>query len=136
MKKLWMVLLLAAVLTLAGCAGGTEEEPQAAQPTETVSYVPDPDHELVGCWVKTGEFEEGADYVETLTVNGDGTLSVQLDYRGEPYQTLTGTYVISGKHFVVTIDADTPYTTDYRYAVDGRELTLSDENGSYVYYSE
>lgn len=137
MKKCWIWILLVltvALMLLAGCQENAA--PAETQPPETVTFTPDPDHPLVGTWVKAGEFDEGADYVETLTVSGDGTLTVQLDFRGEPYQILTGSYTITGQHFVVTIDAETPYTTDYRFAVDGRELMLEDTNGSYLYYSE
>ena len=37
---------------------------------------------LPGVWVNAGQYSEGRDFVETLTVNADGTLRVHLDYQG------------------------------------------------------
>ena len=39
----------------------------------------------VGTWVNAGQYTEGRDFVETVTLRDDGSLSVHLDYRGEPY---------------------------------------------------
>lgn len=131
MKK-W-ILLVALLAMFTACSSQTAA-PETTAPLETVTREQDP--EIVGSWVKRGEFAEDADYVETLQVMEDGTVTVQMDFRGEPYQTLTGTWYTQGRHFVVTIDADNPYTTDYQYLVDGRELTLQNDAGTYIYYSE
>lgn len=138
MKK-W-ILLIALLALCTACTSKTQtptQSPETTAPTtapEVSAHELDP--QIVGTWVKSGEFAENADYVETLLISDDGTISVQLDFRGEPYQTLTGTWYTDGRHFVVYIAADEPYTTDYQYIVDGRELTLQSEDGTYVYYSE
>jgi hypothetical protein len=129
-----MILLCAALLLLAaGCAGseGAADGSKAASVSE-----PQLDEALLGTWVNSGSYENGGEYVETMTVREDWTVQIDLEYEGAPYQTLSGTYTLSGQHFVVTITDDPDYTTDYRYLVDGRQLTLEDDNGTYVYYSE
>lgn len=131
MKK-WILLLLLLV-TLTAC-GSKTPTPEPTDPPKLIAQ--EYDEAIVGSWVKRGEFAEDADYVETLQVFADGTLSVQLDFRGEPYQTLTGTWYTQGRHFVVNIESDDPYTTDYQYLVDGRELTLQTDENTYLYYSE
>ena len=61
----------------------------------------------VGTWVNAGQYTEGRDFVETVTLRDDGSLSVHLDYRGEPYADLTGTWELEGEKLTFTMDDGT-----------------------------
>ncbi len=133
MRRLLIVLLALLILSLAACGEQTQDTPA---PTQSAVVEPALDSSLAGTWTMSGEFAEETDYIETLTIDADGTICVQLDYRGEPYQTLTGTWYTEDRHLVVAITSvDEPYTMDYQYLVDGRTLTLQSDRGTYVYYS-
>lgn len=135
MKRILAMILLC--LLLCGCQTGKPVPAETQAPTQTETQpVPTQTREnpLLGTWVNGGTYENGSEYRETMTVNDDGTVIVIMEYQGEYYSTLTGTYLLSGNCFSVTIESeDEPYTTDYHYAVDGRQLTLTDNKGTYTY---
>ncbi|MBQ6281455.1 MAG: lipocalin family protein [Oscillospiraceae bacterium] len=85
----------------------------------------------VGTWVNAGQYTEGRDFVETVTLRDDGSLSVHLDYRGEPYADLTGTWELEGERLTFTMDDGTVRV--YTFAVTGDELTLKNSDRTVVY---
>lgn len=86
---------------------------------------------LPGVWVNAGQYSEGRDFVETLTVNADGTLRVHLDYQGAAYADLDGTWVESGKTLTFTMSDGTVRV--YDYAVSQTELTLEGSGKTVAY---
>ena len=114
-KSLWIpVLLCLFAVLLCACA---EKKNNSA----TVTAAP-PDL-LPGVWVNEGRYTEGRDFVETLTVNPDGTLTVHLDYQGSPYADLTGTWAREGKSLTFTMSDGTVRVYDYE--ADAAALTLT-----------
>ena len=114
MKRLLFCLALLCLL-LAACGGA--ESPTAS--TEA------PGPALVGVWVNAGQYTEGRDFVETLTLREDGTAEVHLDYQGKPYADLAGTWTAAGD--TLSVDFTDPNTKDrtYSYALTETTLTLT-----------
>ena len=113
MKRLLAILLC--LLLLAAC-GKSETPTTAAATTEG------PAAALAGVWVNAGQYSEGRDFVETLTLNRDGSASVHLEYQGKDYATLEGTWTAEGG--VLTVDFTDPNTRDRSYAYTLTETTL------------
>ena len=122
MKKLAAIILLLCLL-LAACGG--MESPTAS------TAAPGPG--LAGTWVNAGQYTEGRDFVETLTLREDGTAEVHLDYRGKPYADLAGTWTAAGG--VLSVDFTDPNTKDrtYSYALTETTLTLTGGGKEVVY---
>ena len=122
MKKLAAIILLLCLL-LAACGG-------AESPTASTTA---PGPGLAGVWVNAGQYTEGRDFVETLTLNEDGTAAVHLDYRGKPYADLAGTWTAAGG--VLSVDFTDPNTKDrsYDYALTETTLTLTGGGKEVVY---
>lgn len=130
MKRLIFCILCLSLL-LCACArtptpsdGGTAD---TAAPTEL--SIP---QGLAGVWVSAhaGEWN----MIETITFGEDGSLSVQLTYEGSDYQTIYGTYTVSGGTIFCDItEGTTPFQIEYTYRIDGRELYLTDEDGEAQY---
>ena len=125
---------LTLVLLLAGCAApGSRAETEAMPVTEA----PAEDGEaaaLIGMWRNAGQYSEGRDFVETMTLNEDGSCTIHLDYQGEDYQTLSGSYEV--KNGVLYTDLDTEngqMQRSFQYTLDGRELILQNEQKSVTY---
>ncbi len=80
---------------------------------------------LTGTWVNAGQYSADRDFVETLTLNEDGTAKVHLDYQGKPYADLTGTWTAEGG--TLSVDFTDPDTRDrvYTYALTETTLKLS-----------
>ena len=112
MKKTILAALLLCLL-LAAC--GKSEAPTTAM---TEAAAPSP----AGVWVNAGQYSEGRDFVETLTLNRDGSASVHLEYQGKDYATLEGTWTAEGG--VLTVDFTDPNTRDRSYAYTLTETTL------------
>lgn len=113
MKRLLCLALLC--LLLAGC-----REPQAGPA-------------LTGTWVNAGQYSQGRDFVETLTLREDGSVTVHLDYRGADYATLEGSWSAEGS--TLSVDFADPNTRDrvYTYALTETALTLSGDGKEVVY---
>ena len=113
MKRLLCLALLC--LLLAGC-----QSPQATPM-------------LTGTWVNAGAYALGRDFVETLTLREDGSVTVHLDYRGEDYATLEGVW--TRRDDTLTVDFTDPNTRDrtYTYTLTEETLTLTG-NGKDVTY--
>ena len=106
-RLLTAVLLLCLLLTACGKPTAVETE---ASPS------------LVGVWVNAGQYSEGRDFVETLTLNADGTAVVHLDYQGKDYATLEGRWSVAGD--TLSVDFADPDTRDRSYTYTLTEETL------------
>ena len=125
MKRILAVLFLCLLLT----ACGGPAEPTAAPAGTTAAPGPG----LVGDWVNAGQYSEGHDFVETLTLSPDGTARVHLEYRGSDYATLEGSWTEAAG--VLTVDFTDPNTRDrvYAYTVTETTLTLTGDGKAVEY---
>ena len=119
MKRFLFCLLLC--LLLAGCGG-----------RETVTTT-ESGPGLAGVWVNAGQYSDGHDFVETLTLAADGTVTVHLEYRGSDYATLTGAW--TAENGVLNVDFTDPNTKDrsYTYTLTETTLTLSGDGKAVEY---
>lgn len=140
MKKLrWLLPVAALVVCLCAC-GGTGQPVQTTAPLsteETQERQPlpyRPSDALAGVWENSGNYSDGRSFVETLTLNADGTARIHLDYEGEDYATLTGTYEAEdGVLTVVIDDEEEPYEKVYAYVLSGDSLTLQSDEKTVTY---
>lgn len=129
------LLCLLLCLLLCGCGGrqtaGTE--PAGSPPAQTEPQLPPERDPLLGTWVNTGRYSEGRDFVETLILEADSTVTVHLDYQGQPYADLTGTWTREGDTLTFTMSDGT--VRIYAYHIDGRFLTLTGDGKTVEYVS-
>ena len=78
---------------------------------------------LAGTWVNAGQYTEGRDFVETLTLAEDGAARVHLDYQGADYATLEGTWTAAGDR--LTVDFADPAVKDRQYTFTLTDGTLT-----------
>ena len=137
MKRLFILFLICTLLFV-GC---NSEEPQSStiQPTETESteltdatesseWFMQLPRGLEGEWVSATADERG--YTEMITFFTDGTLTVSSLKNGEIQQTIYGYFHVNSDTIYFDIEeGTTPYQGSFEYAIDGRELTLVDEDG-------
>lgn len=110
MKKFWILL---ALVLLVGCAAPAG----SALPPE-----------LIAMWRSADPGE--LDMVETIEFFEDGSFTVSCTYQGQDAGTLTGTWTAANGTVSCHITGGAaPYAVDYAYRVDGRELTLEDDDG-------
>lgn len=121
MKCRMIPLFLLLVLLCTGC----RETPSAA-PSVSVPQ------ELVGTWVSA---DGGTlDIIETLTFTQDGSLTVRCTFRGQDAGAVSGVCRLENGVLICDITEGTsPYTVQYTFAVDGRELRLTDAEGTAQY---
>ena len=126
MKRLLALLLC--LLLLTACA--KPEAPTTAATTES------PALSLAGVWVNAGQYSEGRDFVETLTLNRDGTASVHLEYQGKDYATLEGTWTADGD--TLSVDFTDPNTRGrtYTYTLTETGLILTGDGKNVEYVRE
>lgn len=133
MKQL--ILCLCLVLLLCTACGKQTPAPTASTTEPTVPttneayFIPT---ELLGSWASAsgGELE----LVETITFFEDGTMTVSAVYQGSDAGTIYGTYVVQGHSIYCAItEGATPFSVVYDFRIDGRELTLTDEDGTAQY---
>ena len=126
MKKRLLALLFCLLLT--ACA--KPETPTTAATTEA------PAAALVGVWVNAGQYSEGRDFVETLTLEADGTAVVHLEYQGKDYATLEGTWTAAGD--TLSVDFTDPNTRDrtYTYTLTETGLILTGDGKNVEYVRE
>ena len=127
MKKAILAILLC-LLLLTACT--VPETPTTAATTEA------PALSLAGVWVNAGQYSEGRDFVETLTLNRDGTASVHLEYQGKDYATLEGTWTAAGD--TLSVDFTDPNTRDrtYTYTLTETGLILTGDGKNVEYVRE
>ena len=122
MKRILSVLL--ACLLLAAC-GEEIKETESVSTEPTALTIPE---DLPGVWVSADAGE--LDMIETITFYENGDLSVSSVYRGSDMGTIYGTYGVFGHTIYCEITQGTnPYEVQYEYLLDGRELTLMDDDG-------
>lgn len=131
MKRL--ILCLLCLLLLCGCSNTAVQETSLKE--TTVSEQPTQETlppELCGVWVSADAGERNM--VETITFGEDGSLMVHLDYEGSDYSTIYGTYTVERNTVFCDItEGTTPFQVEYAYRVDGRELYLTDSDGTAQY---
>ncbi len=122
MKRILACFVLLCLL-LVGCEEAETPTTTAAArtdaPATTISAAPS----LVGAWVNAGQYSDGHDFVETMTLAGDGTVTVHLEYQGADYATLTGTW--TEESGVLNVDFTDSNTRDRSYAYTVTETTLT-----------
>ena len=141
MKRLFICVFIC--LLLVGCtAAPAEQSPEDTQPeqlpeTETTLPVELPGQgaeAVFGVWRNAGQYQEGREFVETMTLDETGACEIQLDYQGEPYQTLRGTYYVMGEWLYTTLyDDGEEIHRDFLFTRDGRELILESESKTVTY---
>ena len=58
------------------------------------------------------------------------SISVNCIYQGADAGTIYGTYYVTGDHIHCEMTSNgQPYIVDYQFILDGRELTLQDDDG-------
>ncbi|MBR6376281.1 MAG: hypothetical protein IKS05_00790 [Oscillospiraceae bacterium] len=88
---------------------------------------------LAGTWVNVGQYSEGRDFVETMTLREDGSVLVHLEYQGADYAALEGSWTAEGDSLAV--DFTDPNVRDrvYRYSLTESTLTLSGDGKDVEY---
>lgn len=104
MKKIVIALLLLLCLLLTAC--GQEAG-------------------LTGTWVNRGRYEQGKDFVETMTLQEDGSAVIHLEYQGRDYQTIRGEWSADEGTLTVTFPDGSARDRAYEYALEGDALTLT-----------
>lgn len=127
MKRLLALLLCLLLLT----ACGKPETPTTGEATAEAPGVA-----LAGVWVNVGQYSEGRDFVETLTLNRDGTAVVHLEYQGRDYATLEGTWTATDD--TLWVDFKDPNTRDrsYLYTLTENGLVLTGDGKDVEYVRE
>lgn len=131
MKKIFCLCLLLTLL-LVGCGNTTPTAPtvvtEETEATTTVFETTPIPERLVGMWrsLDPGEL----DMVETIEFTDDGYIFVSCTYQGSDAGAIMGTYYVSDEtiHCDMTSTNGDPYILDYRFEIDGRELTLRSES--------
>lgn len=131
MKRWLCLILLLALLLMAGCAEAPVDETAETSATvsETVFSVP---QDLPGVWVSASEGQ--LMLTETITFYENGDLTVSGTYQGTDSGTIYGTYTVSDNQIFCDITAGTtPFKVTYTFCIDGRELILTDADGDAHY---
>lgn len=133
MKKLLCLCLLLTLL-LVGCSAENTSPSvvpapsETAEPSETAIETSPIPERLIGMWrsLDPGEL----DMVETIEFTDDGYIFVSCTYQGSDAGAIMGTYYVSGEtiHCDMTSTNGDPYILDYRFEIDGRELTLRSDS--------
>lgn len=131
MKRLLTAILLLSVLFAAGCDRTAVQESTAAEPVteQTEEAIP---QELPGVWTSANAGKLMMS--ETITFGEDGSLTVSGVYQGSDMGTIYGTYrVIGNTIFCDVTGGTTPFKVSYAFRIEGRELTLTDDDGDATY---
>lgn len=126
MKKILFILLICLCLLLwTGCDDKTaQESSNNAQSSSVLSIDP----ALLGVWSSADAGER--DMVESLYFYENGSIIIEMVYQGSPYGTLYGTFTVDGHNIICDItEGAEPYEVTYEYRIDGRMLTLTDDDG-------
>ena len=126
MKKILLIALACLCLLLwTGCENkNNQESSKTAQSSTELSIDP----ALLGVW--TGADPGEREMVESLYFYENGSIIIELSYEGSPYGTLYGTFTVDGHYIICDITEGTePYQVTYEYRIDGRMLTLTDDDG-------
>ena len=129
MKRLFLLSLIC-LLLLVGCdsegAKGTTEQPvpESEESSEQLVRLP---RGLEGEWMSASEGERG--YTEMISFFEDGTLTVSSLKDGAVQQVIYGTFRVEGDLILYDITGGaSPYSGEFKYILDGRELYLIDDD--------
>lgn len=88
---------------------------------------------LAGVWVNAGQYSQGRDFVETMTLREEGSVLVHLEYQGADYASLEGRWTVEGD--TLRVDFTDPAVKDrsYRFTLEGDSLTLSGDGKDVQY---
>ena len=88
---------------------------------------------LAGSWVNAGQYSPGREFVETMTLLENGSVTVHLEYRGADYATLEGSWTALGD--TLSVEFADPNTRDrvYTYTLTDLTLTLTGDGKEVVY---
>lgn len=126
MKRLGIILVLC--LLLCACGGGEAETAAPEETSEEAQAALTIPEDLPGVWVSASAGE--LNMVETITFYENGEMMVSSVYHDSDMGTIFGTYGVRGHTIYCSItDGIDPYETTYEYQIDGRELTLTDDDG-------
>ena len=126
MKKILLIALACLCLLLwTGCdSKNAQDSSNSTQSSAELSIDP----ALLGVW--TGADPGEREMVESLYFYENGSVVIELSYEGSPYGTLYGTFTVDGHYIICDITEGTePYQVTYEYRIDGRMLTLTDDDG-------
>ena len=139
MKRFWInfgiTLLLALFIFLVWSAGQPQkmaevivpEPTETAEPSTSFDLAAVPEN-LIAMWRSASAGE--LDMIETVNFEPDGTIWVNCTYQGADVGTIYGTYCVAGDRIYCNMTSDgQPYTVEYQFILDGRELTLQDDDG-------
>ncbi len=132
MKRLFACLALLCLL-LAGCTTPPREEDESTAPPEIETQHVSAGA-LCGTWVNEGQYEPGRDFVETMTLQKDGSAVIHLDYQGNSYATLVGRWKAQADTLSVTFTDGKTRDRIYQYALTETTLTLTGD-GKVVEYT-
>lgn len=139
-KNIVCVLLVLLVLSFFGCGTQTQEETTLSETTQTTQqpaetqpahFTDDP--QIAAVWINSGQYSDGHDFIETMSLLSDGSAMIHMDYQGSDYETLFGTYTARQGVLTVYIEADEPYQRQYQYELDANILTLYGQDKTVVY---
>lgn len=131
-RTLLPALLLLLVLALCACAG--RKSSAAPSPSEDQTLAPEAE-ELLGVWVNAGQYAEGRDFVETLSLSSDGTAVIHLDYQGRDYATLKGTFETQAGVLIIHLSENgQAYDRVYDYTLENGDLILTSEQKTVRYH--
>lgn len=129
MKQFFAIFLILSMLLCVACS----EDESAATTQSTVmletalTEIAQLPRGLEGEWMSASAGERG--YTEAITFFADGTLTVSSLLNGEVQQTIYGTFRVEGDMIIYEITGGTtPYSGEYKYVLDGRELYLIDDD--------
>ena len=130
MKRLFLISLIC-LLLLVGC----KSEETKNSPSDTASPETTESNEgfvqlprgLEGEWMSASDGERG--YSEMITFRNDFTLTVTSLKDGVAQQSIDGTFRIEGDKILYDItEGTTPYSGEFKYILEGRELYLIDDD--------
>ena len=137
MKRSVILLVLLCLAMLMGCTGQvdrTETTAPESSITDITETAVDEQALVVGVWRNAGQYSEGRDFVETMTLDESGVCIVHLEYQGQDYQTLVGSYTVSeGTLCTEFAEGGETIRRDFRYTRDGRELILQNDSKTVTY---
>ena len=88
---------------------------------------------LPGVWVNAGQYSEGRDFVETMTLREDGSVTVHLEYQGADYATLEGIWTQENGTLAVDFSDEAVKDRSYSYTLTETTLTLNGGGKEVVY---
>ncbi len=134
-KKIWFLAVVCSLALLAGCASKAPSSDFDTVPSGQEQPAPTQAADrLLGTWENQGQYEEGKDFVETMTLSDDGSAIIHLEYQGSDYATISGAFTADETTLTVHITStQEPYDREYTYTLSGNQLELVG-NGKTVNY--